>query len=75
MKSCEERDAMVGRVQAAAKKWPTFEAMPFVEIAPVTVDLKGDPAVNAVYVEAPVRTQPQGRNAHRPREERGRDRW
>ena len=52
MKSREERDAMVRRVQAAAKKWPSFEAMPLVEIAPVTATLKGDPAVNAVYVDA-----------------------
>jgi hypothetical protein len=53
MKSREERDAMVKRVQDAAKKWPTFEKMPLADRVPVSVELRGDPAEdNRFYIDA-----------------------
>lgn len=54
MKTREERDAMVKRVQTAHKKWPSFEKMPVTRESAdvIAVLVKGDPNDNTNYVNA-----------------------
>lgn len=53
MKTAEARDTMVKRVQAAHKKWPSFEKMPLSDKTKVLrVSIKDDPSDNTNYVAA-----------------------
>lgn len=53
IKSPEQRDEMVRRVQDAFAKWPTFDSMPVIDDALVlSVEVRGDPDDQRNYIAA-----------------------